>query len=219
MATRASFPPGDAREDWAILRALSDVLGQAAALRLARRAARRRCTRRIRICAHRADRAGRSGRSAQARGARRQSRQGAVPLGDRAISISPIRSRAPRRSWPSVRRWPKAARPRRRRSRADGRDSCPTTSGRSIVIVAESVLLLVILLVAVAYVLYADRKIWAAVQIRRGPNVVGPWGLLQSFADLLKFVLKEPVIPAAPTRACSCSRRWSPARWRSPPGR
>ena len=44
--------------------------------------------------------------------------------------------------------------------------------------------------------LYADRKIWAAVQIRRGPNVVGPWGLLQSFADLLKFVLKEPIIPA-----------------------
>src|ERR1700720_566010 len=65
-----------------------------------------------------------------------------------------------------------------------------------IVMVAQSVLLLVILLIAVAYVLYADRKIWAAVQIRRGPNVVGPWGLLQSFADLLKFVLKEPIIPA-----------------------
>src|SRR5713101_9634345 len=65
-----------------------------------------------------------------------------------------------------------------------------------IVMVAESVLLLVLLLVAIAYVLLADRKIWAAVQIRRGPNVVGPWGLLQSFADLLKFVLKEPVIPA-----------------------
>jgi NADH-quinone oxidoreductase subunit H len=65
-----------------------------------------------------------------------------------------------------------------------------------IVIAAESLLLLVVLLVAIAYVLYADRKIWAAVQIRRGPNVVGPWGLLQSFADLLKFVLKEPVIPA-----------------------
>jgi NADH-quinone oxidoreductase subunit H len=58
------------------------------------------------------------------------------------------------------------------------------------------VLLLVILLIAVAYVIYADRKIWAAVQIRRGPNVVGPWGLFQSFADLIKFVLKEPVIPA-----------------------
>src|SRR5260221_517825 len=65
-----------------------------------------------------------------------------------------------------------------------------------VVIVAQSVLLLVILVIAVAYVLYADRKIWAAVQIRRGPNVVGPWGLLQSFADLLKFVLKEPIIPA-----------------------
>jgi len=65
-----------------------------------------------------------------------------------------------------------------------------------IVIVAQSLLLLVILLVAIAYVLYADRKIWAAVQMRRGPNVVGPFGLLQSFADLLKFVLKEPVIPA-----------------------
>jgi NADH-quinone oxidoreductase subunit H len=65
-----------------------------------------------------------------------------------------------------------------------------------VIMVAESLLLLVILLIVVAYVLYADRKIWAAVQIRRGPNVVGPWGLLQSFADLLKFVLKEPVIPA-----------------------
>src|SRR6187431_771964 len=65
-----------------------------------------------------------------------------------------------------------------------------------IIIVAQSVMLLVILLVAIAYVLLANRKIWAAVQIRRGPNVVGPWGLFQSFADLLKFVVKEPVIPA-----------------------
>jgi len=65
-----------------------------------------------------------------------------------------------------------------------------------VVIVAQSVLLLVLLLIVTAYVLYADRKIWAAVQIRRGPNVVGPWGLLQSFADLLKFVFKEPVIPS-----------------------
>jgi NADH-quinone oxidoreductase subunit H len=65
-----------------------------------------------------------------------------------------------------------------------------------IIIVAESLLLLVVLLVSIAYVLLADRKIWAAVQIRRGPNVVGPWGLFQSFADLLKFVFKEPTIPA-----------------------
>ena len=65
-----------------------------------------------------------------------------------------------------------------------------------IVIVAQSVLLLVLLLVITAFVLYADRKIWAAVQMRRGPNVVGPFGLLQSFADLIKFVLKEPIIPS-----------------------
>jgi NADH-quinone oxidoreductase subunit H len=66
-----------------------------------------------------------------------------------------------------------------------------------VIMVAESVLLLVALLVFVAYILYADRKIWAAVQMRRGPNVVGPWGLLQSFADLLKFVFKEPIIPSS----------------------
>src|SRR5476649_2912385 len=65
-----------------------------------------------------------------------------------------------------------------------------------IVMIAQSLLLLVVLLIAIAYILLADRKIWAAVQIRRGPNVVGPWGLFQSFADLLKFVLREPIIPS-----------------------
>src|SRR5687767_3176858 len=66
-----------------------------------------------------------------------------------------------------------------------------------VIIAAQSALFMSVLLILVAYLLYADRKVWAAVQLRRGPNVVGPWGLLQSFADLLKFVLKEPVIPAA----------------------
>src|SRR5512141_1657394 len=65
-----------------------------------------------------------------------------------------------------------------------------------IIMVAQSLLLLVLLLIAIAYILLADRKIWAAVQIRRGPNVVGPFGLFQSFADLLKFVFKEPIIPS-----------------------
>ncbi|MFL5203859.1 MAG: NADH-quinone oxidoreductase subunit H, partial [Microvirga sp.] len=64
------------------------------------------------------------------------------------------------------------------------------------IMLGKSLLMLVALLIFIAYALYADRKVWAAVQLRRGPNVVGPWGLLQSFADLLKFVLKEPVIPA-----------------------
>jgi NADH-quinone oxidoreductase subunit H len=62
-------------------------------------------------------------------------------------------------------------------------------------IVIQSVALLVSVLIIVAYLIYADRKIWAAVQMRRGPNVVGPFGLFQSFADLLKFVFKEVIIP------------------------
>src|SRR6266568_5721494 len=66
----------------------------------------------------------------------------------------------------------------------------------ALLILLKSVVLIVVLLIFVAYVLYADRKIWAAVQLRRGPNVVGPWGTLQAFADLLKFVFKEPVIPS-----------------------
>ncbi|ABD87963.1 NADH-quinone oxidoreductase subunit NuoH [Rhodopseudomonas palustris] len=65
-----------------------------------------------------------------------------------------------------------------------------------LVVIGQSLLLLILLLITIAYILLADRKIWAAVQIRRGPNVVGPWGLLQSFADLLKFVFKEPMIPS-----------------------
>ncbi|MFD2183063.1 NADH-quinone oxidoreductase subunit NuoH [Rhodoplanes azumiensis] len=64
-----------------------------------------------------------------------------------------------------------------------------------LLIVIHSLAVLLILMTAIAYILYADRKIWAAVQIRRGPNVVGPWGLLQSFADMLKFAIKEPIIP------------------------
>ncbi len=63
------------------------------------------------------------------------------------------------------------------------------------IIVFQSTALLVALLILIAYLLLADRKIWAAAQMRRGPNVVGPWGLFQSFADFLKFVFKEVVIP------------------------
>ena len=53
------------------------------------------------------------------------------------------------------------------------------------------------LMLGVAMIIYADRKIWAAMALRRGPNVVGPWGLLQSFADGLKVALQETIIPSA----------------------
>jgi NADH-quinone oxidoreductase subunit H len=66
---------------------------------------------------------------------------------------------------------------------------------------AQILALTVGLLVLLAFILLADRKIWAAVQMRKGPNVVGPFGLLQSFADFLKFVLKEAVIPSGADKA------------------
>ncbi|MCW2350001.1 NADH-quinone oxidoreductase subunit H [Sphingobium sp. B7D2B] len=66
--------------------------------------------------------------------------------------------------------------------------------------VANLILILLIalpLMLAVAMIIYADRKIWAAMALRRGPNVVGPFGLLQSFADGLKVFLQETIIPSA----------------------
>ena len=67
-------------------------------------------------------------------------------------------------------------------------------------ILGQCLLVMVIVLVSLAFLLYMDRKVWAAVQLRKGPNVVGPFGLLQSFADFLKFVMKEIVIPAGADR-------------------
>ena len=68
-----------------------------------------------------------------------------------------------------------------------------TTTGILLTIVGQIFLLVIPLLLALAFLMYADRKIWAAVQMRRGPNVVGVYGLLQSFADFLKYIVKEVV--------------------------
>ncbi len=194
QTNRAGFAPGEAREDWAILRALSDTLGKKlpfdslAQLRKHLYGAFPHMAEIDEILAGRtsdiAAAAGRGGRIVKG------------PLIRRcATSISPIRSHARRPSWRSVPRSPGTASVRLR-SRADMDSFFDIYVLPALIILLKSVVLLIVLLVFVAYLLYADRKIWAAVQLRRGPNVVGPWGLLQSFADLLKFVFKEPVIPS-----------------------
>ncbi|HEX6859184.1 MAG TPA: NADH-quinone oxidoreductase subunit NuoH [Caulobacteraceae bacterium] len=75
-------------------------------------------------------------------------------------------------------------------------DFMSTPVGWTVMTVLGVALVMVGVLVSLAFLLLADRKIWAGVQMRKGPNVVGPFGLLQSFADFGKFVLKEIVIPA-----------------------
>ena len=75
-----------------------------------------------------------------------------------------------------------------------------TLLGQLIVTVAEALAVLVPLLIAVAYMTYAERKILAAMQLRKGPNVVGPFGLLQAFADAIKMFMKETVVPTGANR-------------------
>jgi NADH-quinone oxidoreductase subunit H len=71
-----------------------------------------------------------------------------------------------------------------------------SSTGWLLITVGQILAVLIWILLSLAFLLLADRKVWAGVQMRKGPNVVGPFGLLQSFADFLKFVLKEIVIPA-----------------------
>ena len=76
-----------------------------------------------------------------------------------------------------------------------------TGLGTAILMGVQSLLIVGFVMISLLFLVYGDRKIWAAVQMRRGPNVVGPWGLLQSVADALKFVLKEIIVPAGADRA------------------
>jgi NADH-quinone oxidoreductase subunit H len=75
-----------------------------------------------------------------------------------------------------------------------------TNAGIAVLMVAQSLLVIAFVMISLLFLVYGDRKIWAAVQMRRGPNVVGPFGLLQSVADALKYVVKEIVVPAGADR-------------------
>jgi len=75
-----------------------------------------------------------------------------------------------------------------------------TPLGDLILIVGETLALLVPLLIMVAYLTYAERKVLAAIQVRKGPNVVGPFGLWQPFADAIKMLMKETIIPSGANR-------------------
>ena len=191
LADRANFPPGDAREDWAILRALSDVLGHKLPFD-SLRALRDRLY------------------AAHPHFAALDEITAATPFDAAALAAdAPSFASAP--FVPAVADFyltnpiARASAVMAECSAARAR-SCARGSGVKamtsfaatwplLLTLIKSVALLVVLLIFIAYVLYADRKIWAAVQLRRGPNVVGPFGIWQSFADMLKFVFKEPVIP------------------------
>jgi len=75
-----------------------------------------------------------------------------------------------------------------------------TTPGLVAIMAAQSLLVIGFVMVSLLFLVYGDRKIWAAVQMRRGPNVVGAFGLLQTVADALKYVVKEVVVPAGADR-------------------
>ena len=200
MAERAVFPPGEAKEDWAIFRALSAVLGvplpfnSLRQLRAAIYAEFPHLARIDQIAPASVDdvQEAREGRASRPTSAH------ARLAGRRLLPHQPHRARVGDDG-----RMRRSCRPvsGRRRSRTQmdfvvaalnyllgipifgWGDRRSASSGRRCCF-------LVALLIFTAYILLADRKIWAAVQIRRGPNVVGPFGLLQSFADLLKFVLQ-----------------------------
>src|SRR6476620_1653418 len=112
----------------------------------------------------------------------------------------PIRSAAPARRWPPAPRALRRRRWSRRRNSSMQSFFYDTYIGLLILTFAEALALLVPLLIGVAYLTYAERKVLAAMQLRKGPNVVGPFGLLQPFADALKMIMKETIIPAGANR-------------------
>ena len=94
------------------------------------------------------------------------------------------------------------------------------TAGQAAWMVIKIVVILAPLLLAVAYLTYVERKVIGAMQLRRCPNVVGPWGLLQPIADGLKLMFKETVVPAGanPVVFIAAPMAMFLERWFSPEG-
>ncbi|MGA9658754.1 MAG: NADH-quinone oxidoreductase subunit H, partial [Asticcacaulis sp.] len=80
-------------------------------------------------------------------------------------------------------------------------DFWSTNLGWTIITVLEALAVIMGVMISLAFLLWGDRKVWAGVQMRKGPNVVGPFGLMQSFADFVKFFVKEVIIPAGADKA------------------
>ena len=241
FAERAVFPPGDAREDWSILRALSDPLGARLSydsltqLRAALAAAHPDLVRFDAVAA--ADPAALVGLSAVV-GSVDKAPFGAsvqdfyltnpIARASRVMAECSALARGRRLASGGIGQGMSSATPSRPRSPpwlaiagvgaivaavvvvallwlligggyldAFGSWMHTSDAGSGLRYVLEGLLLLVCLLLSTAVLIYVERKIWGSVHLRRGPNVVGPWGVLQPFADFLKFILKEPIIPAS----------------------
>jgi hypothetical protein len=193
MGQRAVFPKGEAREDWTILRALSERLGKTLPYDSLDQL-------RARLFADhptfgQIDYAPRGQADLSAIGAAGD--VGDAPLASAVEGLPSHQSgRARQRDHGRV----------RRPGGGPGETGGGVGHGRGAILLGHAGRLdpdhlpadpavLGWLLISLAFFMYGDRKIWAGVQMRKGPNVVGPFGLLQSFADLLKFILKEIVIP------------------------
>ncbi|MFV2035526.1 MAG: NADH-quinone oxidoreductase subunit H, partial [Halocynthiibacter sp.] len=76
-----------------------------------------------------------------------------------------------------------------------------TPFGTFVIVTAQVLAMIGFVMVSLLFLVWGDRKVWAAVQMRRGPNMVGAFGLLQSVADALKYIVKEVVVPAGADKA------------------
>ena len=196
----ATFPPGEAREDWRIIRALQRAGRRGARIRHARAVAgedgRGPSELRARLCPPGRDRSGRAARRPGGALGRADHPRDRGLLSDQPDQPG---ERHHAGMQPHLHAWR-----RDRGPEAGGRVMRDfffhTLFGQLILIVLEALAILVPLLIMVAYLTLAERKVLAAMQLRKGPNVVGPFGLFQPFADAIKMLMKETIIPMGSNR-------------------